>query len=66
MKVITIKVNEAIGLPQKFQKKLPRLILMTIYKTSLRPHLDYGDVIYDEGYKKYFTRILNSFDRMLV
>ena len=27
---------------------LPRSSLLTIYKSFLRPHLDYGDVIYDQ------------------
>ena len=26
---------------------LPRLSLLTVYKCFIRPHLDYGDVIYD-------------------
>ena len=27
---------------------LPRFSLLTIYKSFVRPHLDYGDVIYDQ------------------
>ena len=27
---------------------LPRSSLLTIYKSFVRPHLDYGDVTYDE------------------
>ena len=27
---------------------LPRSSLLTIYKSFVRPHLDYGDVIYDQ------------------
>ena len=27
---------------------LPRSFLLTIYKSFARPHLDYGDVIYDQ------------------
>ena len=26
---------------------LPRLSLLTVYKCFIRPHLDYGDVVYD-------------------
>ena len=29
---------------------------MTIYKAFARPHLDYGDVIYDEACNKTFHR----------
>ena len=27
---------------------LPRSSLLTIYKSFVRPHLDYGDVVYDQ------------------
>ena len=27
---------------------LPRSSLLTIYKSFVRPHLDYGDIIYDQ------------------
>ena len=39
---------------------LPRPALMTIYKAFVRPHLDYGDVIYDEAYNKSFHQKLES------
>ena len=54
MKVITTKVNKTMGLLRKLQNILPRTALMTIYKTFVRPHLDYGDVIYDEAYNETF------------
>ena len=54
LKVITTKVNKTIGLLQKLQKTLPRPVLMTIYKAFVRPHLDYGDIIYDEAYNETF------------
>ena len=60
MKVITTKVNKAIGLLQKLQKTLLRLVLTTTYKAFLRPHLDYGDKIYDEAYNKTFHQKLES------
>ena len=49
MKVITTKVNKTMGLLRKLQNILPRTALMTIYKAFVRPHLDYGYVIYDEA-----------------
>ena len=33
---------------------------MTIYKAFVRPHLDYGDKIYDEAYNKTFRQKLES------
>ena len=60
MKVITTKVNKAIGLLQKLQKTLLRLVLITMYKALVRPHLDYGDMIYDEAYNKTFHQKLES------
>ena len=42
IKSILNKVNKTIGLLPKFQLILPRHSLITIYKTFIRPHLDYG------------------------
>ena len=33
---------------------------MTIHKQFRRPHLDYGDVIYDEDYNETFHQKLES------
>ena len=33
---------------------LPRQALVTIYKAFIRPHLDYGDVLYDQAFNKSF------------
>ena len=33
---------------RKLNRLLPRSSLITIYKCFIRPHLDYGDVIYDQ------------------
>ena len=48
------------GLIRKFQPILPRFSLLTIYKTFVRPHLDYGDIIYDQTYNASFHRKLES------
>ena len=40
------KVNETIGLLRKLQSILPHEPLITIYKSFVRPHLDYSNVIY--------------------
>ena len=41
------RVNKTVDLLRKFQPNLPRKSLVTIYKSFVRPHLDYGDVVYD-------------------
>ena len=33
---------------------------MTMYKTFARPHLDYGDIIYDQAYNETFHQKLES------
>ena len=60
LKVITTEVNKTIEMIRKLQNVLPRLALMTIYKTFVRPHLDYSDVIYDEAYNETFHQKLES------
>ena len=44
------KVNKTIGLLSKLQNMLPRASLITIYKSLLKPHLDYEESIYDQAY----------------
>ena len=48
LKVITTKVNKTIGLLLTLQKTLPRPVLLAMYKAFVRPHLDYGDLVYDK------------------
>ena len=56
--MITTKVNKTIGLLRKLQKKLPRPVLMTVYKAFVRLHLYYGEVSYEEGYNEKFRQKL--------
>ena len=42
------KANKIIGLIKRLHYHLPRKSLLNIYKSFVRPHLDYGDVIYDQ------------------
>ena len=37
---------------------LPRPSLLQIYKSFVRPHLDYGDIIYDKAFTGYFQKKL--------
>ena len=54
LKYITNKVNKTIGLLRKLQLILPRRSLATIYKSFVRPHLDYGDIIFHQAFNKSF------------
>ena len=42
------KANKGIKNVRKLNNILPRSALLTIYCCFIRPHLDYGDVIYDQ------------------
>ena len=42
------QANKGAGLLRKLQTILPRNSLLTIYKSFIRPLLDYADVIYDQ------------------
>ena len=54
------KVNKTIELLRKLQNILPREPLLIIYKSFVRPCLDYGDVIYKQHYNNYFHQKLES------
>ena len=41
---------DSIGLIHKLRNFLPRPSLLQIYKSFVRPHLDYGDIIYDKTF----------------
>ena len=60
LKTIVNKINKTIGLLRKFQNFLPRKSLLTIYKSFIRPHFDYGDIIYDQTYNTSFHQRLES------
>ena len=42
------KALKGIGIIKKLSKSLLQHSLITIYKSFVRPHLDYGDIIYDQ------------------
>ena len=42
------KTTKGINAIRKMNLSLPRSSLLIIYKSFVRPHLDYGDVIYDQ------------------
>ena len=39
---------------RNLSNKLPRQGLVTIYKAFIRPHLDYGDIVYDKANNETF------------
>ena len=58
---ILIKTRNIIGLIRKLRPIIPRAALLTIYKSFLRPHFDYEDVIYDRAFNESFQNKLESF-----
>ena len=54
------KTNRAIGLLCKLQNLQPRESLITIYKAFVRPHLNYGDVLFDQAFNASFYEKLES------
>ena len=57
---ILIKTHKIIGMIRKLQPVIPRAALLTTYKSFLRPHLNYGDVIYDRVFNESFQNKLES------
>ena len=48
------KVRKTIAFLRKLNSILPRVALVTIFKTFVRPHLDYGDALYDQAFNSAF------------
>ena len=49
------KTNKGTGIIRKLNNILPRSALLTIYRSFIRPHLGYGDVIYDQPENESFS-----------
>ena len=56
--MILNKVNKTIRLARKVHNILPRSALLIIYKSFVTPHLDYGDIMYDQAYNASFHQKL--------
>ena len=54
------KVSKTVGLLRKFQNITPRTFLITIYKSFARPHLHYGDIMYDQTFNEFFHQRIES------
>ena len=50
----TSKANRGIGVIRKLRHIYPRHSLITIYKSFVRTHLDYCDIIYDQPNNESF------------
>ena len=61
LETVFAKVNRGIAILCKLQTVLPREALLTIYKSFIRPHFDYGYVIYDQSYNDSFHAKLESY-----
>ena len=60
LKNIFQKTNKTIGLLRNLQTLLLRAPLITIYKSFIRPHLDYGDMIYDQTFNVLFQKKMET------
>ena len=54
------KCNKLIGLIRRLPVNVPRNALLTIYKSFIRPHLDYGDILYDKPENENFQNKLEK------
>ena len=57
---VLAKVNKAVGFLRKLRNLLPSATLITIYKAFIRPHLGYGDVLYNQTFNNSFKEKLES------
>lgn len=55
-KTVLCKTNRIIGLLHELQNLLPKAALLTIYKTFVRPHFSYGDVLFDQAFHATFHK----------
>ena len=56
----TNKCYKIIGLIKKFSVHLPREALLRIYKSFVRPNLDYGDIVFDKPNNESFKSRIES------
>ena len=48
------KCNKLVGHIRRFSVNVRRKALLTIYKSFIRTHLDYGNILFDKPKNKYF------------
>ena len=54
------KTNKTVGVLCSLHNTLLRQVLIIIYKAFVRPHLDYGDLLYDQAYNASFHQKLEK------
>ena len=54
------KASKRIGVIKKLFKSLPRNALLIVDKSFVRPHLDYGDIVYDRPNNESFISKLEQ------
>ena len=54
------KCNKLIGLMRRLSVNVPRKALLTIYKSFIRPHFDYKDILYDQPENENFQNKLEK------
>ena len=59
LKSVLKKISKTVGLLWKLQGILPRTSSITIY-IFVRPHLDYGDIMYDQTFNESFHERIES------
>ena len=55
-----LKLQKELAFIKRLYHYLPRKSLLTIYRSYIRPHLDYCDVIYDQPHNASFSRKIES------
>ena len=54
------KANKDVGVIKKLNNTLPIKALLTLYKSFVKPHLDYEDIIYDQPNNESFCNKLET------
>ena len=60
LKSIFQKTNKTMRLLRNLRILLLRAPLITIYKSFIRPHLDYGNIIYDQTFNMLFQQKMET------
>ena len=54
------KAMKGIGVIKRLSKMLPRHSVLTVCKSFVRPHLNYGDILYDQPNNKSFCQKIQT------
>ena len=63
LKTMSNKMSKSVGFLRKLQNILPRPALLAIYRCSIRPHLEHGDIVLDQTYNLSSRQKLESIQR---